>query len=85
MNQDQLNVIKNQILYSTDDSDMRNLEVKLYEKNNLLCLDINARDIYSEYIWRGVNIKIIPKSLDHVDRIIIAIKQLLKEISNEKI
>lgn len=80
MSQDQLNIIKNKILYDNECTGMDHIEIILYEKNNMLCLDINARDIQNENIWRGINIRVSPKSLDHVDRIIIAIKQLVKEL-----
>ena len=81
MNQDQLNIIKNKLLYNTmDNGELDNCEFILFEKGGFLYLNINSRGIICKDYWSCIDIKIQPKSLDHVDKIIIAIKQLVKEL-----
>lgn len=81
MNQDQLNIIKNKLLYNTtDNGELDNSEFILFEKGGFLYLNINAKGIICKDYWSCIDIQIQPKSLNHVDRLIIAIKQLVREL-----
>lgn len=82
MNKEQIDFLNNKLndcLKIIDCQELKGVDFKIKEKDGNAIIFITIND-NNNYIWKSINLKTRIKSLDHLDRLILAVKNLVKEL-----